>query len=113
MVFSTIHNKLFGNEKNIMESLSNAQKKQLKSLAHSLNPVVMIEQHGLKETIEKEITSALTFHQLIKIKVCTGDRNVRDNLVQKIVTDNNAELIQRIGNIAVLYKRNVKKPNIL
>ncbi len=72
----------------------------------------MIGQHGLKETTEEEIASALDFHQLIKLKVSVGDRDARDVLIAKIVADNAAELIQRIGNIAVLYKKNKKKPNI-
>ena len=96
-----------------MELLSNPQKKRLKSIAHGLNPVVMVGQHGLKETTQEDIVTALNFHQLIKIKVSVGDRDERDSLIEKIVSDNNAELIQRIGNIAVLYKRNKKKPDIM
>ena len=72
----------------------------------------MVGQHGLKETTKEEIASALAFHQLIKIKISVGDRDMRDDLIQKIVADNDAELIQQIGNIAVLYKRNRKKPSI-
>lgn len=96
-----------------MESLSNPQKKRLKSIAHSLNPVIMVGQNGLKETTQEDIVTALNFHQLIKIKVSVGDRDARDEIIKKIVTDNDAELIQRIGNIAILYKRNKKKPDIM
>ena len=96
-----------------MELLSNAQKKRLKSLGHALNPVVMVGQHGLKETTQEDIVTALAFHQLIKIKVSVGDRDARNEVIEKIVEDSNAELIQRVGNIALLYKRNKKKENIL
>jgi RNA-binding protein len=96
-----------------MESSTNTQKKRLKSLAHSLKPVVMIGQQGLKETTQEEITTALRFHQLIKLKVNVGDRDLRNEMVAKITAENDAELIQRIGNIAILYKRNKKKSSIL
>ena len=96
-----------------MESLTNTQKKRLKSLAHSLKPVVMVGQHGMKETIQDEVVLALEVHQLIKIKVSVGDRDARDELINTIVTASDAELVQKIGNIAVLYKRNKKKDDIL
>ena len=96
-----------------MDTLNNTQKKRLKSLAHSLKPVVMVGQHGLKETTQEDIVTALNFHQLIKIKVSVGDRDARDEVISKILDDSQAELILQIGNIAVMYKRNNKKENIL
>lgn len=96
-----------------MELLSNPQKKRLKSRGHSLSPVVMVGQHGLKETTQDDIVTALNFHQLIKIKVSVGDRDARDEVIEKIVNDSGAELIQRVGNMALLYKRNKKKENLL
>ena len=73
----------------------------------------MVGQHGLKETTQDDIVTALNFHQLIKIKVSVGDRDARDEVIEKIVNDSGAELIQRVGNMALLYKRNKKKENLL
>lgn len=92
-----------------MNNLSNTQKKQLKGMAHSLKPVVMVGQHGMKESIDDEIAMAIKYHQLIKIKVGLGDRDARDELIEKIVETHNAILVQRIGNIAVLYRFNPQK----
>ncbi|MCK5813025.1 MAG: YhbY family RNA-binding protein [Cocleimonas sp.] len=92
-----------------MNNLSNTQKKQLKGMAHSLKPVVMIGQHGMKESIDNEVANAIKYHQLIKIKVGLGDRDARDELIEQIVTTHNAILVQRIGNIAVLYRFNPQK----
>ena len=94
--------------------LTEAQKKRLKGLAHSLNPVVMVGQHGLKDTILEEIGIAIEHHQLIKIKISVGDRDARDEIIGTISQKfPNALLIQRIGNVAVLYQRNKVKPYIL
>ncbi len=93
--------------------LTETQKKRLRSRAHDLKPVVMIGQHGLKPTVLEEITNALDYHQLIKIKLSVGDRELRDELLQQITHYSQATLIQRIGNIAVLYRRNPDKPDIL
>jgi RNA-binding protein len=92
-----------------MNNLSNTQKKQLKGMAHSLNPVVIIGQHGMKESIDEEIAIAIKYHQLIKIRVGVGDRDVRDTLIEQIVEKHHAILVQRIGNIAVLYRFNPQK----
>lgn len=95
-----------------MNNLSNTQKKQLKAIAHTLKPVVAVGQHGMKDTIDDEIAKAIKFHQLIKIKVGLGDRDARDELIAQIVETHNAELIQRVGNIAVLYRFNPQKGKI-
>lgn len=95
-----------------MNNISNAQKKQLKSIAHSLKPVVTVGQHGMKETIDTEIAVAIKHHQLIKVKVGLGDRDARDELIGQIVETHHAELIQRVGNIAVLYRFNPQKGKI-
>jgi RNA-binding protein len=92
-----------------MNNLSNTQKKQLKGMSHSLKPVVIIGQHGMKQSIDDEIALALKYHQLIKVKVGIGDRDLRDELITQIVTTHNAILVQRIGNIAVLYRFNPQK----
>ncbi len=92
-----------------MNNLSNTQKKQLKGMAHALKPIVIIGQHGMKESIDDEIATAIKHHQLIKIKVGLGERHARNDLIEKIAETHNAILIQRIGNIAVLYRFNPQK----
>lgn len=61
----------------------------------------------------EEIAIALDAHELIKVKISVGDRNERDQIVTEIVTRTGAELVQRIGNIAVLFRRNTKKPKVI
>lgn len=87
--------------------------KQLKALAHKLKPIVTVGQHGMKDSIGDELDSALDFHQLVKLKVNLGDRDARDNLVEELSKKYKAELVQRIGNIAVFYRRNFDKENLL
>nr|WP_305800325.1 ribosome assembly RNA-binding protein YhbY [Thiolapillus sp.] len=94
-------------------SLSNPQIRHLRGLAHSLKPVVMVGQHGLRESVLEEIGIALDFHELIKIKVSAGDRDERDKIIGNIVDQTGAERVQRIGNMAVLFRRNPKKPKIV
>ncbi|MFZ1389567.1 MAG: YhbY family RNA-binding protein [Thiolinea sp.] len=94
--------------------LTDAQTKRLKGLAHALHPIVLIGQNGLKDTILVEIDNALAYHQLVKIKISVGDRDLRDETLKQILEHaNEAILIQKIGNTAVLYQRNPDRPYLL
>jgi len=78
----------------------------MKTKAHDLKPVIMIGQAGLTEAVSKEIELALDIHELIKIKV-RAEREDRKQIQQQICTETNAELIQSIGQVIVIYR---KKP---
>ena len=93
--------------------MDKSQIKQLKALAHKLKPIVTVGQHGMKDSINDELVIAIDFHQLVKIKVNVGDRDVRDALITELANTHQAQLIQKIGNIAVLYRRNFDKDNLL
>ncbi len=93
--------------------MDKSQIKQLKSLAHKLKPIVTVGQHGMKDSINTELESAIDFHQLVKIKVNIGDRDARDTLISELANIHQAQLIQKIGNTAVLYRRNKEKESLL
>ena len=88
--------------------MNSADKKKLRAEAHTLKPVVMIGQSGLKASVLAEIELALDSHELIKIKIRT-EREERKLISEKICTNTGAELIQTIGQIAVIYRLNPNK----
>jgi len=89
-----------------------AQKRFLRSKAHHLKPVVMVGQHGLSENVMNEVNLALDAHELIKVKLSAGDREEKKSILGEIISNSKAELIQSIGHVAVLFRRNHKKPKI-
>jgi len=93
-------------------SINNKQKKFLRQVAHHLKPVVWVGQHGISDNLVKEIEQALEHHELIKIKLRLGEREERDAGITRICEESDAELVQRIGNIVTLYKKNEEKPII-
>ena len=92
--------------------MNTKQIKHLKSLGHKLNPIVTVGQHGMKESINTELEIALDYHQLVKIKVSVGDREARDELINTLASTHSAQLIQRVGNVALLYRKNKDKPSV-
>ena len=92
--------------------MNTKQIKHLKSLGHKLNPIVTVGQHGMKESINTELDIALDYHQLVKIKVSVGDRDTRDELINTLAIMHSAYLVQRTGNVALLYRKNKDKPSV-
>ncbi|MAY38932.1 MULTISPECIES: ribosome assembly RNA-binding protein YhbY [Spongiibacter] len=93
-----------------MKTLTASDKKQLRSIGHNLNPVVMIGDKGLSEGVMLELNRALEDHELIKVKVNVADPQERREVIEQLCTDSRAELVQAIGKIALLY-RAAQKPN--
>jgi RNA-binding protein len=98
-------------------SLTPEQKKHFRTLGHNLNPIVMVAGKGLSENIQLEVDRALEDHELIKVKFSVGDRDIKRQLVRELCDIVEAELVQQIGNIALLYRPsrdpNPKLSNIL
>ncbi|GLS89257.1 RNA-binding protein [Psychromonas marina] len=90
-------------------NLSNKQKKHLKGLAHPLKPVVLLGQNGLTEGVLAEIENALNFHELIKVKVATDDREMKQLIIDAIVRETEAVNVAKIGHIVVLYRQSEEK----
>lgn len=89
--------------------LNPKSRQALKAKAHSLKPVIMIGNNGLTPAVNKEIDRALNDHELIKVKIATEDREVKKALFQELCAENSAELVQQIGKIGVIYRKNKDK----
>ena len=66
------------------QELSNKDRKNLRKLAHTLKPIVMIGQHGVTAAVVSEIDMALISHELIKIRVRGFEREERQAKVEEI-----------------------------
>jgi len=94
-------------------TLSAADKKHYRTIAHNLNPVIIIGDKGLSETLMDELFRALRDHELIKIKIAVGDRDDRAKIIEHLLETTKAELVQQIGKVVVLVKKNPKaKPKL-
>lgn len=90
-------------------SLTNKQKQFLKAKAHDLKPVILLGGNGLTEGVVAEIEVALNFHELIKIKVPTEDREEKVLIMDAIVRETKADKVQVIGKTLVLFRQSEDK----
>lgn len=88
-----------------MAALSIQERKRLRQIGHALNPVVMIGGQGLTEGVIEETNRALNDHELIKIKIAGEDRDARAQVIDALIAETQAEVVQKIGKIALLYKK--------
>jgi RNA-binding protein len=93
-------------------SLTEKQKKHLRGLGHALEPVLLTGGAGLTPGLVAELDSTLAHHELIKVKVRAGDREERDAMIQALCEASGAELVQRIGHVALLWRPNPERRRV-
>lgn len=88
--------------------LSSGQIKRLRAEGHrlKLKPVVIIGQKGLSENLQQEIDGALNHHELIKLRIPALSRAGKLELGKSICDRQQASLVESIGSIIVIYRRN-------
>ena len=84
--------------------LSPAERKEKRSEAHHLDPVVMIGGDGLTPAVSKEVEAALNAHGLIKVRVLSDERSNRETMFATLADSLSAAPIQHIGKLLVLWR---------
>jgi len=87
-----------------MSTMSAAARKQLKALAHGLQPLIQIGGNGVTPQLLAEIDRALASHELIKLRAAGLVREEREAAMAQICAATGAEPVQHIGKILVLFR---------
>ena len=87
-----------------MLEITATQRRALRARAHALKPVVLISQNGLTDAVMKEIGVSLDSHELIKIRVFSDERGVREEYLAKICEQLGAAPVQHIGKVLVVWR---------
>jgi len=93
-----------------MIELTSGEHRRLKAHAHKLHPVVIVGGKGLTEAVLHAIDASLKSHELIKVRVASDDRAVRETVLADICAAVGASPVQHIGKILVLYRENPVLP---
>ena len=90
--------------------LTPAIRRQLRALAHHLEPVVLIGDAGLTPAVLREIDVHLKSHELIKVRFAGDDREAREQAMLEICETHDAAPVQHIGKILVVYRPHPEEP---
>jgi len=93
--------------------LSGKQRRHLRSLAHSLKPLVQLGKDGIDEGVIAAIDQALLDHELIKVRVGENADLDRHTAADSIAAQTHSEVAQVLGKIVLLYRAHPKKPEIV
>ncbi len=91
--------------------LSRGQIKRLRAEGHrqKLKPVVTVGSKGLSPSLQAEIDAALSHHELLKLRIPALARADKRALGEMICQQHDASLVESIGNVIVIYRRNAER----
>ncbi len=89
--------------------ITTKQRSNLRRMAHNLTPVVIVGKEGVTEQVLKSINDVLEARELIKIRLLNNCSLTTREVSAKVCEALDAEGVQCIGSIVVVYKRSSKK----
>ncbi len=93
-------------------ALTSSQVRYLRGMAHPLKPVLQLGGRGVTPALLRELDAALDRHELVKVRLTGADRAARAELLDALLVGSGADLVQRIGHIASLFRRNAEEPKL-
>ena len=87
-----------------MKPLTPSERRALRAQAHHLDPVVIVGQHGVTPAVLREIDLALRAHELVKVRVASDDRSVREAALADVAAKLDCAPVQHLGKVLVLWR---------
>ena len=89
--------------------LNKVQKKYLKGLANTLNPLVTIGKNGLNENVIASCDEVLTAHELLKVSILNTCETPKGEIALDIAAATHSEIVSSLGHKIVFYRANPDK----
>jgi RNA-binding protein len=83
--------------------MTGAEKRDLKSRAQLLEPIVKLGHAGLTDAFLASMNTALQQHELVKMKF-TSFKEQKHELAPQIAEKTASALIMQVGNVAVFFR---------
>lgn len=90
-------------------SLTKAQIRQLRGLANTMKPVIIIGKDDVTAAIVQRADEYLEAHELMKCSVIDGSSLTAQKAAEILAMRAHAELVQVIGHKFVLYRHTTRK----
>ncbi len=93
--------------------LSGKQKAVLKKLAHELDPIFHVGKGLVTDSLAEGISEALEKRELIKVNLLQNCIEDAKTVAYQISEKTDSEVVQVIGRVIVLYRKNEDEPKIM
>src|SRR5450432_3884617 len=87
----------------MLEPLNNSQIRKFKAAAQRLEPILKVGKAGLSDGLIRSLETALTQHELVKIKFAEFKEQKKE-LAPQLAEKTSSHLIMRVGNVMVLHR---------
>ena len=88
------------------------QRKYLKSLAHKIEPSLLIGKSGVTENVLIQLDEILEARELVKVKVLNNSALEANDVANDISEKLRAEFVQSIGNKFTIYRESKENKKI-
>lgn len=96
----------------IKDNLTGKQKRFLRSMGMTIDPVVMIGKEGITPMVVTSAAEAIKKRELIKVRVLQNCFDTPESVITILAERTDSNLVQVIGRNGLLFKRNFDKPKI-
>lgn len=90
--------------------LNGKQRSYLRGQANKLNPIVHIGKEGINQALIEQFDKALEDHELVKGRILNNSLKEAKETANKLAENCNAEVVQVIGSVFILFRRNEENP---
>ena len=91
-------------------TLTPRQRRHLRGLAHSLEPVVQLGKAGLTAGVVGSVDQALLSHELIKVQLRQPEDKKAE--AEALADATGAALCGLVGHVVILYRPHPEKPQV-
>lgn len=92
--------------------LTPRQRKHLRGLAHTLEPVLHVGRAGVTPQLAAETDRSLQAHELIKVRLEAEGSEPRRRLADDLAGRTGSTIVGLIGKTAILYRARADEPEI-
>ncbi len=96
----------------IRNTLNGKQKRFLRSMGMTMDPIVNIGKEGLTPTVAEAVREAIKKRELVKVRVLQNCLSEPKDTIATLAERVDADLVQVIGRNGLLYKRNFDNTKI-
>ena len=89
--------------------ITTKQRAYLSGLGNALDPVAQVGKDGLTENVITSIDLLLEARELVKLRVLKNAELSSKEVAEALSKSLNAEVVQVIGTIVILYKKSTRK----
>lgn len=82
----------------------------LRGKANRLDPIIHIGKDGINQGLIDQLDEALENHELIKGRILNNSLEETRDAANELAESSGAEVVQVIGNVFVLFRRNEEEP---